>query len=54
MIDIDRSKAINDRHGHPGGDEVLRTLAKLYRAKREGRDRIVSRTDTEEDATCST
>jgi diguanylate cyclase (GGDEF)-like protein len=27
MIDIDRFKALNDRHGHPTGDEVLRSVA---------------------------
>jgi diguanylate cyclase (GGDEF)-like protein len=31
MIDLDHMKEVNDRHGHPSGDRVLRTIAETIR-----------------------
>ncbi|WP_146454720.1 GGDEF domain-containing protein [Rubripirellula tenax] len=36
LIDIDKFKAINDAHGHPGGDQVLKQLASLMRTQLDG------------------
>ncbi|MCB1887802.1 MAG: HDOD domain-containing protein [Rhodocyclaceae bacterium] len=47
MIDIDRFKSINDRHGHAGGDVVLAAVAKLLRESAR-KDDWVCRTGGEE------
>jgi diguanylate cyclase (GGDEF)-like protein len=40
MLDIDHFKAINDRHGHQAGDEVLKAVAATCRAECRGSDMV--------------
>ncbi len=47
MIDVDSFKRINDTHGHPQGDSVLRELAQILKSSLRAVD-IVCRTGGEE------
>jgi diguanylate cyclase (GGDEF)-like protein len=43
LIDVDAFKSINDRHGHPAGDEVLVHLAGVLREQVRAEDAVLSR-----------
>jgi len=47
MIDLDRFKRVNDRHGHLAGDEVLRHVAALLEAGKRSGD-VIARYGGEE------
>jgi diguanylate cyclase len=40
IADIDHFKSINDRYGHPTGDEVLKWFARILSANVKGRDTV--------------
>jgi diguanylate cyclase (GGDEF)-like protein/PAS domain S-box-containing protein len=50
FLDVDHFKEINDRHGHPAGDQALKSLALLLQAESRRND-IVGRIGGEEFAT---
>ena len=48
MVDIDHFKRVNDKFGHPTGDAVLRTVAKVLSSKCDGHSRVEYRYGGEE------
>ncbi|TDR41243.1 diguanylate cyclase (GGDEF)-like protein [Tahibacter aquaticus] len=47
LVDIDHFKPINDRHGHPAGDGVIRGIAQLLRHNARA-DQLIARIGGEE------
>jgi diguanylate cyclase (GGDEF)-like protein len=48
MLDLDHFKAVNDEHGHPAGDEVLRAVARQLERSFPRQDDLVCRYGGEE------
>ncbi len=40
MMDLDKFKLVNDKHGHPAGDQVLRMVAKLLKSAARPQDAV--------------
>jgi diguanylate cyclase len=51
LCDLDRFKALNDRHGHQAGDRVLRVVADTLRRESRSSD-AVYRHGGEESSCC--
>jgi diguanylate cyclase (GGDEF)-like protein len=47
MLDLDRFKMLNDRHGHAAGDEALKLFTRLVRSQLSG-DEMIGRWGGEE------
>jgi diguanylate cyclase (GGDEF)-like protein len=51
MLDLDKFKSINDKHGHPAGDQVLRVIGKLLKTAARATD-LAARYGGEEMVLC--
>ena len=52
FLDLDRFKKVNDLHGHPTGDQVLRSVARLLRANIRSQDGWIARYGGDEFVIC--
>jgi diguanylate cyclase (GGDEF)-like protein len=40
VIDVDKLKVVNDSHGHPSGDDLLRAVSRLVTAEARSGDKV--------------